>query len=512
MFASSLLRLKPSCRRADKTPTGAPAGAGRAAGSENQDPTSNNPYPTSKSMRRLRHKHPGPGPRDSGQSLVLVTLAMAVILAVAALAIDAASWRNRHHQTQVVADAAALAAANCLAHPGTSATSIVTDGTRTSVPACSSSTDTADATTVAEDYARANGVTITPSQITFNTSTDTVTISATATSPSFFAGVFGIGSTHQTAGAQARWTAGSSSCSTPGESCAAVFAMGTSCVNSDSVPNGSPIIFNGSSDTIAGAVHSNGSIYEAGGGGQTLGPTSFGNGSGCEIDTDYETGDTWNGSSTKPSTGSPPITSWPEDFTKVVTPCGSSYSYACTGPYGTPSYCTQAAGTKGYSSANGAGSAGGFDYGSKSENPASGQVWCAYGSGNPADPSTWNGLIYLQSDSIGVTGNWIGGTIEFGQNGWDLSPQLQNFPVLYATGSGDCSNGNNGGVCMTGGSQTINGSVFAPNGWIQFNGAGTTTENFLEGQGIDFIGGNQSIVGTGPTNIGGPSSPGTDSL
>lgn len=435
---------------------------------------------------------------------MLVVISMAVILGMAAFAIDAASWMGRHHRAQLVADSAALAAANCLANPGSTSGTIMINGTSTTVPACTSSSDTTDAQTVAQDYATANGVPLSsPStQITFNTTTDTVQVNPTATSSSFFARLFGINSTTQSAYAQATWTPGTAACSTPGNSCAAVFAMGQSCASSSSA-GGSPIIFNGSNDTLTGIVHSNGSIYEAGGGGQTLGPTTFGNGSGCAIDWSNESGDTWNGSSTRPTVGQAPITTWPDDYANVVTPCGGGYSYACTGPDGTPSYCTEAAGTAGYSTANGAGSTAGFDYGSKSEDPISGQVWCAYGSGTPSTPSTWNGTIYFQSNSTTVTGNWIGGAIQTGNNGWTLSPQLSQFPTLYAQSSGNCSSGSNGGICMTGGGNTVSGSLFAPNGWIEFNGAGTTTDNFLESQGINFIGGSQSIIGNGPTSLSG---------
>lgn len=466
---------------------------------------------TGKSMRRFHSE-------ESGQSLILIAISMTVIIAVAAFAIDAASWMQRHHQTQVVADSAALAAANCLANPGTTGSSIEINGTEMTMTPCSSGTDTTDAATVAEDYAKANGVAITdPSkQISFDTSTDQVTVSATATSGSFFATLFGIGSTTQTSGAQAKWTnPTTSSCSTPGASCAAVFAMGSSCANSGSEPGGSPIVLNGQSDTISGTVHSNGSIYEGYGDTQSLGQTTFGNGSGCAITTNgsSKSGDTWGGSSTPPSSGEAPISTWPTDYTKIVTACGSGLTYACTGPYGTPSYCTEAAGTAGHSNASGAGSSSGFDYGGKSEVPTSGQVWCAYGSGNPSNPSTWNGLIYLQSDSTTVTGNWIGGTIEFGNAGWTLSPQITTFPVLYATGSGSCSPASSGGVCITSGTQTITGSIFAPNGMLQFNGGSTTTNNFLEAQDVDFIGGSQKILGTGPpSGNGGPPTPGTDTL
>jgi hypothetical protein len=159
-------------------------------------------------------------------------------------------------------------------------------------------------------------------------------------------------------------------------------------------------------------------------------------------------------------------------------------------------------------------SSAGFDYGSSAQRPATGNVWCAYGSGTPSQPSTWNGLIYFQASSTTVSGTWIGGTIEFGSSGWNLSPlsSQPNWPVLYATGSGNCSSASSGGICMSGGGQTINGSLFAPKGTIQFNGAGTTTDNFLEGQDIDFIGGSQSILGTGPTGSSVSASTGTDWL
>ena len=55
---------------------------------------------------------------ESGQSLVVVVSSMTVLLGVAAFGIDAATWMAKHHQAQLVADSAALAAAQCLANPG----------------------------------------------------------------------------------------------------------------------------------------------------------------------------------------------------------------------------------------------------------------------------------------------------------------------------------------------------------------------------------------------------------
>ncbi len=81
-------------------------------------------------------------------------------------------------------------------------------------------------------------------------------------------------------------------------------------------------------------------------------------------------------------------------------------------------------------------------------------------------PSTWNGLIYFkdQGPSSTITGDWIGGTIELGGAGWTLSTDLTTFPTIYATGSGNCSPESSGGMCTSGGSQTINGAIFAPLG------------------------------------------------
>ena len=254
---------------------------------------------------------------------------MVALLGVAAITIDVGNWYVKRHQAQVAADAASLAAANCLADAGTSG------------DACTSATDTANATSVANAIALANGVTLVSGDVTFPSGQ----VSVTAPNPAsgVFGGIFGFKSTNVSAKATASYTSPSTACSNPGSSCAAVFAMGSSCSNSSGDPGGSPIIFNGSGDTIQGIMHSNGSIYEAGGGNQTLGQTTFGNGSGCEIDTSNETGDTWGGLSTMPTTGSAPTSTWPDDYTNVVTNCGSGYAYACTGPGGTPSYCTNAA-------------------------------------------------------------------------------------------------------------------------------------------------------------------------
>ena len=137
------------------------------------------------SLRRLRSD-------QSGQSLVIMSVAMLMVLGIASVSIDAASWDVKHHQDQVVADAAALAAANCLANPNTGQNS-------TAVPQCTTTTDTTDAQKVAVAYAAQNGLTITTGNVNVNTTSDTVTVAAHSTAKSYFAGLSGITSGAQSA-------------------------------------------------------------------------------------------------------------------------------------------------------------------------------------------------------------------------------------------------------------------------------------------------------------------------
>ncbi|HWD70671.1 MAG TPA: pilus assembly protein TadG-related protein, partial [Solirubrobacteraceae bacterium] len=70
-----------------------------------------------RSMRVLRQALRSFRGDESGQSLIVIVSAMTVLLGIAAFAIDTANWMVRHHDAQVVADSAALAAAQCLANP-----------------------------------------------------------------------------------------------------------------------------------------------------------------------------------------------------------------------------------------------------------------------------------------------------------------------------------------------------------------------------------------------------------
>jgi len=139
---------------------------------------------------------------------------MGIIMGIAVLAIDVSSWYERHHHDQVVADSAALAAANCLGNPAAANTTV----NGVSMPACSSGTDASDAQNLAVAYAAANDLAITTSNVTVDTGAGKVTVTASDSAPPFLASVFGIGTTTETAqgiahyGASCVQVAGSPNC------------------------------------------------------------------------------------------------------------------------------------------------------------------------------------------------------------------------------------------------------------------------------------------------------------
>jgi hypothetical protein len=455
---------------------------------------------------------------EAGQSLIVVVSSMSVLLGMAAFAIDASTWMLHHHQDQVVADSAALAAANCLANPGKSAGSITINGTLTPVPTCSSSTDTTDATTVAEDYAAANGVTITASQVSIDTTNDQVTVTPSSSSAGIFARLFGVTKATQSATAKAGWKPNSGSCSTPGAACGFLFAHDSNCSASSS--NGITLHDNGNA-TVSGTIVSNGNIT-----GNTDGNISLGTGTygpGCPYPTlTYNGHNPW----TTPPTQATSDVPYPIDYSKDFPACstGGSGATACNNGY--PPWCTHVGGNITLSDKSG----------TNGDTPQSNGIYCAVGSGTPSDPSTWNGSI-----SVTLTGSntyydtFVGGTITFTANGSDVlsscgyavsgftagncgspvAPTTTNYPIFYATGTTNtqCSTSSSALCVSVGGKETINGDLFAPNGTadLEANGKKTMT-SFVEANDIIAnIGG--TFTGDGPSSSGSSNSgTGTDTL
>lgn len=145
------------------------------------------PYPRTPKDPNPARPRPGRlSASESGQTLVLSSLAMLVVLILTAFAIDLSSWYQQHHQAQMATDAAALAAANCLADGKTT--------TVGSVTGCTSPTDTSDAMSVATKIAATN-LPGSSDQVKVDTTSHTVTVTASSRPAADFAGVAGVSPT-----------------------------------------------------------------------------------------------------------------------------------------------------------------------------------------------------------------------------------------------------------------------------------------------------------------------------
>ncbi|HET9094932.1 MAG TPA: pilus assembly protein TadG-related protein [Solirubrobacteraceae bacterium] len=434
-------------------------------------------------LRRLRRD-------EAGQSLIIVVSSMAVLLALAGAAIDTATWMVRHHQAQIVADSAALAAAQCLADPRHAST-IDISGTQTPVPACTNKNDATDAQQVAVDYAAANGLTISAGDVSVDTKHKRVTVSATATSPGFFARFFGLNTTTQSAIAGAGYQQPSSNCGSPGGSnCDFMFAHDSNCAaNWDGI-----VVNTNGNATIQGNIQSNSNLSGTTNGVPAFGTATYGpNGTGtCSNSMTYNGHDPWATDPTQASVDYP----FPVDYTKDFPACGGSGEAACVNGY--PPFCTnEGANITLNGSTNG-------------DTTITGNIYCAVGTGTPSDPSTWNGTITIGlSGSETLYATFVGGSINFTGNGKDVlascgysatgytastcnpsvpAPPLgNNYPMFYATGSSSTALS-----VSVGGSQVFYGDMFAPNGGasVNLNGNKTLT-SFIEANDI-----NAQISGT----------------
>ncbi len=426
---------------------------------------------------------------------------MTVLLGVAAFGIDAATWMATHHRVQVGADAAAMAAADCLANPGHSGT-IVLSGTQTTVPACSSSSDTTDADTVAIDYAAANGLTISSSNVII--ANNTVTVTGAATSSGVFSKIAGIASTSQSAGAGASWINASNLCTSPGSGCDFMFADNSNCSSSS---NGIAITASGNS-TVSGNIQSNGNLGVTASGNISLGAGgSYGpNGtSTCSSSDTYSGHNPWSSAPTQAAQDIP----FPIDYTQDFPACGNGSGQSACQTNGYPSFCTNA------------GASITLDGSTNGDTAITNNIYCASGSGQPSKPSTWNGTI-----TISMSGNntlydtFVGGSISFTGSGKDTvsscgyagsgytaancsstvpAPTTANYPIFYATGTSSTA------INVTvSGSQTLNGDLFAPKGTASLSMSGNKTlTTFIEANNISATM-SGTLQGDGPaaTNTG----------
>jgi hypothetical protein len=407
---------------------------------------------------------------ERGQAMFVASSAMFVLLAMSALAVDTARWYQTHHQAQVAADAASLAAANCLATGGTGGT-------------CTSTTDTTDAIDVAETIAADNGVTLRPSQISF--SGGKVVINDGASSLSVFGGSAGIKSVTMDAGAAASFqpasvrvatstyaqtitTTGTITTPTVSTSTSTATVPVTTTGTTTTPVTGSPLVLfamdnncadegvymQGGSETTDGGVWSNSSLF-IDPGGSTYYNLTYGTGSSCSTTTEGGGGTYMSGS---PQQASTDLTSWPVPYDTSADPLP-----ACTTTY------------------SGSGT---WDIGNQPSSTP--QVFCYP-----------NGAILLTGYESYEDDTFICGS--FSVQGGGIGLEAENYPtnklLIYATGTGEAAN-------LTNGAGVVKGDIETPNGTVGFDSGSNSFTGLLEGLDVNFSGGSSTITGDGPTTYG----------
>lgn len=268
--------------------------------------------------------------------------------------------------------------------------------------------------------------------------------------------------------------------------------MGTSCTNSSTAgSSGAPIFLSGKGDTITGIVHSNGTVYEQGKS-QTMNGASATYGTGCTPS--ISSGST---AVTAGTTSAP----WPNNYYSTTFPACSGSS--CTGPCPTttctsssnhtPSYCTSAATSYAVTTALSSG------------------VYCAVGTGNPNDPSTYTGLFQDETSTAQTHVTALAGAWQCTVSGCTESAYGADPVICAASTNANAGTSDGVSVDMQTSGESITGAIFAPNGTIEWNGDGSNG-TFLEAQQVFFEGGSQTILGDGPTGASSISTQGTDNL
>ena len=409
-------------------------------------------------------------------------MVMFAVIVIAALAIDAATWYQKHHNAQVAADSAALAAANYMSSGGTASV----------------------ATSTATTYAGSNGISIPSADVTIDPTKETVTVTVPTTGALTFAGIdLGMNPTI-TARAVATWN--QTDCAVSGTHCAFMFAADPVCTSNTGVTgtlrngtgtiqHGVTVAKNGSSGGVNGGVISASNITTDVNGNQTWQSTAaYSNASNC--------------SGPSPSSPSPflaaytrPIlSSWPIDYSKIYPACNPTGTSTLFGSVSCdtnnfPNYCTPSQESTAATD-------------TISASAPSNAIICDAGSGTHSNPATWNGTI-VQSNG-GATDTYIAGVVDFSlPSNTTLSPASGNDLLAYAA---DCnastpapttcnsSSTTSPAVDITSnGNATVTGDVFAPAGVIDSHlGGNPTMTAFLEGWDVVYnVDGN--VYGEGPT-------------
>jgi hypothetical protein len=431
---------------------------------------------------------------QEGQSLIIVVAAMFVVLAFSAFAIDLAQWYQKHHQSQVSADASALAAANCLARR-----------------VCTSVTPNGDAASTASAYATKNGVTIPSGDISFDSTNDKVTVTTATVAPVSFAGIVG---SHPTiaATAVASWAGGQVPYS--------FFSANTDCATGGANPLGIWVNDNGGGNSTIFGMYADGQFYnnnDSGSAyydGQVSSSSTCGGGeqSHCQAKSTAYGQNCWEGKNT--DLNSAPAVLYPTCYAEpgVTTTPASITSNCQIPPTGSGPICDYA--PDGYWTTDSA------TVGTTSPDlitgpPPSGEAYCV-GNGTPGSSSTapattasggcslnsdgTAGSIYIGSSLPGTGYEFAGPCIVFSLSG-NTNVSFQppaNQPLVYGTANTQSSGTPDVYISTpsSGTTSTSMGTVFDPLGSVWFAGNNAFL-GFIEAMNIQ-VTANNSVNGTGP--------------
>lgn len=383
--------------------------------------------------------------------MILAAGGILLTLVISALAIDTATWYQKRHQTQVAADAASLAAANCLANSGSGKT-------------CTSTTDTTHAASVATQIAAANGLTIPTSEISFSSGKVTVTIPTTA--PGLFARAASVGTATVSASAIASYTTASTSSTCTTSSCYAIFAADTSC-------SGTDIYLQDSGMTVNGVIRSNGSF------GISSHKSTYASATyACGLSDTSGQDNTFGTSATEPTQLSGTLP-WPQDFTSAFPLTGGQLT-AANDPN-----CTQTGSDLNLQN-GGATLANNNSYCYQTIEFNEGSLTCLQ-------------CTFVASQSI-TFNNGSGDT---------FTPRYQGTLLFYDMASGGVNINANGFGFLN-----SSATSFFPNASVAVNSPSGNLSGFIEAQDVTVNSGSGSAVwqGTGPQVGGSGSTTGADSL
>ncbi|HWD86156.1 MAG TPA: pilus assembly protein TadG-related protein [Solirubrobacteraceae bacterium] len=483
---------------------------------------------TARPDRWLRHRLEQSG-SQSGQALIITALAMTLVLVISAFAIDLATWYQKHHQAQVAADSAALAAANCLANgkTNTSAGNI----------SCSSATDAADAQSIGTQIATTN-LPGSNDQVTVNTTSHTVTVTSSSSPQVDFAGLMSL---HPTVNAR---SVASYATATADYS---VFVGNDTCPNVSSYGGigGLQIQSNGGGNATVTGLYSDGIIqnnddsgsanYSGGiSDGQTTGGYDAtatplcGNGTVNSSNTNY-----WETKNTTVEPGEE--TAYPEQYSlPAVNSTTITTTEPTSAPTVTPGVCTF--GSTYFSTSVTSGIHAMNWPGIYCITNSSGSIVTSLPTGDACNASSYNqstDSIWVETELEGAY-EFVGPCVMgYAQNTHDTgisssiqaivnpsaTPQVQ--PIVYGTlmtGSGPClaptttfvnpgSIAYSDSVWLSGENITLNGPIYAPCGTAELTG-NNAFNTFLEAANVTIDKNNfQSWAGTGP-----PSVPASDGL